>query len=129
MTPPQDDLRAQLDERIRFESLLADLSTRFVGLPAKLDRGIEQAQRRICETLGLDRSTLGQPNKQGVPQFTHSWASPECMLAPHSPATPRVPWATQRIQSGHSLHFSSLEELPPEAGIDRETFRRLERRR
>ena len=126
MSQSEDSLQAQLEERIRFEALLADLSARFVGLPAEaLDRGIEEAQRRICETLGLDRSTLGQPSKEGVPQFTHSWAAPGCMPVPHSPATPLVPWATQRIQSGHSIHFSSLDELPPEAAMDRETFRRV----
>lgn len=77
MTLSEDSLQAQLEERIRFETLLADLSARFVGLPAEaLDREIEDAQRRICETLGLDRSTLGQPSKTGEPQFTHSWAVP-----------------------------------------------------
>jgi hypothetical protein len=35
MTPPEDNLRAELEERIRFESLLADLSARFVGLPSE----------------------------------------------------------------------------------------------
>jgi hypothetical protein len=35
MTPPEDNLRAELEERIQFESLLADLSARFVGLPSE----------------------------------------------------------------------------------------------
>ena len=126
MTPPQEDVRAQLEERVRFETLLADLSARFVGLPAEaLDREIEEAQRRICETLGLDRSTLGQPGQDGVPRFTHAWAIPGCMPAPHSPAAPLFPWATQQIQGGHTLRFSSVDELPPEAATDKETFRRV----
>jgi len=58
-----------LEERIRFKTLLADLSARFVGLAAEaLDREILEAQRRICEALGLDRSTLGQPDKAGESQ-------------------------------------------------------------
>jgi transcriptional regulator with GAF, ATPase, and Fis domain len=127
MNPPQNSLLTQLEERIRFETLLADLSARFVGLPPEaLDREIEEAQRRICETLGLDRSTLGQPSQDGVPQFTHAWAIPGCMPAPHSPAAPLFPWATRQIQSGHTLRFSSVEELPPEAATDKETFRRVE---
>jgi len=70
MTAPPDNLQAQLEERIRFESLLADLSARFVGLPAEaLDHEIQEAQRRICETLGLDRSALGQPGKAGEPRL------------------------------------------------------------
>jgi len=126
MNPPEGSLQAQLEERIRFETLLADLSARFVGLPAEaLDREIEEAQRRICETLGLDRSTLGQPSQDGVPQFTHAWAIPGCMPAPHSPAAPLVPWATQQIQGGHTIRFGSLDELPAEAAPDKETFRRM----
>ncbi len=126
MALPQDDLQAQLEERIRFESLLADLSARFVGLPAEaLDHEIIEAQRRICETLGLDRSTLGQPGPTGEPRFTHAWAIPGCPLAPLSRAEPMFPWATQQILSGHTLQFSSVDELPSEAAIDKESFRRF----
>ena len=92
MTPLQDNLQAQVEERVRFETLLADLSARFVGLPAEaLDHEIEEAQRRICETLGLDRSTLGQPNQAGEPEFTHSWAVPGCAPVPCSLPAQRCP--------------------------------------
>jgi formate hydrogenlyase transcriptional activator len=125
MTPPEDSLQAQLEERIRFETLLADLSARFVGLPAEaLDREIEEAQRRICETLGLDRSALGQPSKAGKPRFTHSWAIPGCPPIPDSPLVD-LPWATQQILSGHTIQFTSINELPPEAAVDKEAFRRM----
>jgi len=42
-----------------FEALVAELSARFINLPAnQLDDGIEEAQRQICEQLHLDRSAL-----------------------------------------------------------------------
>jgi formate hydrogenlyase transcriptional activator len=126
MILPEDSLPAQLEERIRFETLLADLSARFVGLPAEaLDHEIVEAQRRICETLGLDGSTLGQPSKEGAPQLTHTWGTPESPPIPLSPAAPLFPWATQQILSGHTLRFNSLDEMPPEAATDEENFRRL----
>jgi hypothetical protein len=51
MRPPHSNLRAELEQRIRLETLLADLSARFVALPADaLDREIEGAQRLICVT-------------------------------------------------------------------------------
>ena len=50
-----------LEERLKFETLLAELSARFVNLPAdQIDGEIEDAQRRICEFLNFDRSFLGQ---------------------------------------------------------------------
>jgi len=49
---------------LRFETLLADISTRFVNLsPDRVDAEIVSAQRLICEALDLDRSSLGQVSK------------------------------------------------------------------
>lgn len=52
---------AELDEPLRFERLLAEISTFFINLPAdRIDGEIEVAQRRVCEFLDLDRSSLFQ---------------------------------------------------------------------
>ncbi len=51
----------QLVEQLRFETLLSEISGRFVNLPAdQVDGEIEDAQRRVCECLGLDLSVLWQ---------------------------------------------------------------------
>ena len=48
-------------ERLEFETLIADLSSKFVNLPAgEVDREIMDAERRICEVLGLDLAALWQ---------------------------------------------------------------------
>jgi formate hydrogenlyase transcriptional activator len=48
-----------LQDRLRFETMLSDLSSRFVNLePAEVDREIEEAQRRVCECLELVLSAL-----------------------------------------------------------------------
>src|SRR5512136_357386 len=63
-----------LEERLRFETLLAEISRRFVNLPAdQVDGEIEGAQRRICELLDLDRSVLWQVMEQepGTAVLTH----------------------------------------------------------
>ena len=50
-----------LEERLKSEALMASISARFVNLPAdRIDSEIEDTQRRICELLDLDRSTLWQ---------------------------------------------------------------------
>ena len=47
------------DQLTKFETLLADLSARFVNLPSdRIDSEIEKAMSRICELLDIDRSTL-----------------------------------------------------------------------
>ena len=120
MTKPYTILQGQIEERIRFETLLADLSARFVRVPAEaLDHEIQEAQRRICETLGLDRSTLGQPNKAGEPHFTHSWVMPGYAPAPDFPPKDLFPWATQHTPTRHPTPPSpptpaQLVNQPPE---------------
>ena len=69
----------RLEERLKFERLLAEMSARFVNLPAdRIDSGIEDAQRRICEFLDLDRSSLWQspemqPGKLLLTHFYQTW--------------------------------------------------------
>ena len=49
------------EDRLRFETLLAEISSRYINLPIdQVDSMIEDDQRRICEFLGLDLSTLWQ---------------------------------------------------------------------
>ena len=58
-------LRTELERRLRFETLLAETSARLVNLPAdQIDNEIEGAQRRICELLDLDRSSLWQVSEK-----------------------------------------------------------------
>jgi len=69
-----------LESRLRFEALLTEISARFVNLPAdQIDGTIEDAQRRVCECLGLDLSALCQWSGE-TPRFltvTHLHSPPE----------------------------------------------------
>jgi len=47
--------------RLEFETLIADLSSRFINLaPVEVDREIEDALGRVCQALELDYGTLWQ---------------------------------------------------------------------
>ena len=73
MTRAEADLLTELEERLRFETLLADISARFVNLPAdQIDNEIEEAQRDVCECLGLDLSSLWQFPAENQPLLTLS---------------------------------------------------------
>jgi hypothetical protein len=57
----------ELEEHMRFETLLADLSSKFVNLPAgEVDREIMDAERRVCGFLDLDLLVLWQLS-EGIP--------------------------------------------------------------
>lgn len=68
---------AELEERLRFEVLLTELLAGFVNIAAdQVDGAIVNTQQRICQALGLDRSTLYElrkPSRDFV--TTHGWPS------------------------------------------------------
>ena len=61
MEKPDADLRHELEESRRFQTLLSEISARFVNLPAdRIDVGIQDARRRNCESLAGDLGALRQ---------------------------------------------------------------------
>jgi formate hydrogenlyase transcriptional activator len=118
---------ADLEERLHFEVLLTELLAGFVNIPGdQVDGAIEKAQQRICEALGLDRSTLYQLREASRDVVaTHCWAKPEFKPNPLASAGKLYPWGSQQLLAGRTVQFSSVEELPAEAVVDKETIRRL----
>ena len=114
-----ETLRAQLG----FETLLSDLSARFISLPAgRVDDAIEDAQRSIVETLGLDRSVVYQLNPDTNEFFlSHVWGRPDLTPLPDIYPKGKYPWAYEKLMSGEAFWFSRLEDLPGEASRDIES--------
>ena len=117
---------AELDDQLRFEILLSEISTFFINLPAdRIDSEIESAQRRICEFLALDRSTLFQVTETDSENFmlTHFYQPPESLQPPAQlKAKEFWPWTLKKLQVGETLVISKLSDLPPEAERDRKNF-------
>jgi PAS domain S-box-containing protein len=140
-----------LEGQPSFADLLTGLLTHFINIPAdQVDCAIEDAQRRICDFHGLDRSTLwqtseGEPDvllmtqvhqpadKQVVTQQTDNGVAPygawikqtsdvqEYYLRFDGKAI--FPWTVEKLKSGTAVCFSTLDELPEEAVYDREMYR------
>ena len=117
---------AELDKPLRFERLLAEISTFFINLPAdRIDSEIIAAQRRVCEFLDLDRSSLFQV-PEGEPEtllLTHFHQPPGSRIPPERMSLNEFfPWALHKVLSGETITISKLTDLPAEAGRDRESF-------
>ncbi len=130
MKQTEADFIRELEERLRFEKLLVKISAHFVNLPAdQIDSEIEDSQRRICECLGLDASSLWQWSGER-PHFmtlTHLYSPPP----PEGPSLPEeivaeeaFPWTFQQMLRGKTLVIST-EDMLPEAARDQETRRHL----
>jgi formate hydrogenlyase transcriptional activator len=121
--PPQ----AELADRLRFETLVGDLSSRFVNLePDQVDGAIQDAQRQIVETLDLDRSTLFQLSEaSGELVFSHYWSRPEFPPPEVEFIVANVfPWIHAKVMSGQVVCVSTVDDLPADT-VDRESMRRI----
>jgi signal transduction histidine kinase len=116
-----------LEERLQFEMLLADISARFVNLPSdSVDGAIEDAQRRVCECLGLDLCALWRwsVDAPGLLTMPHIYRSQEGPPLPEPmDAQEYFPWLRQQLEAGKIIAVSSMVELPAEAARDVENFR------
>lgn len=131
MPPPDrstsDAARSAGSELQAFERLLAELSAGFVVLSAgDIDAAIEDALRRIVRALDIDRCSLISVSPvTGRVETTHSWAVEGMERTPALNVGQASPWGLGLALSGRPVVFSSLDDLPPEAALDRETYRRI----
>ena len=72
MSEDKPSARPEFEKRLRFETLIADLSSKFVNLPAgEVDREIEGALRRVCELIGIDFASANALARQRTDQALH----------------------------------------------------------
>jgi two-component system, LuxR family, sensor kinase FixL len=124
-TPNQGDsfLLLLLEERLAFERLLAQLSTRFIHLqPEEIDGQIERGLQQIVEFLQIEHSSLSQFSEDGSKLVvTHSYSIPGFDPMPRVDLAALWPSYTAQIRAGNLVRFSQLpHELPPDAASARE---------
>jgi len=112
-------------EKMRFETLLTDLSARFVQLePDEIDGQIEQALETIGKFFQGDRCGILEGNGDKCATVTHAWYSEGMERISHELNLAILfPWSYETLFiRGEVVNIHTLEELPPEAEKDRETF-------
>jgi signal transduction histidine kinase len=126
---PSAVARASLQERLGFERLLSGLSATFISVPIQqIDQAIDQGLAQIVSALGVDRTTLLRVfPRAGRSEVTHSFAveGVEPMPVRLMPMRDDYPWAFAKASANEPVVFTSLGELPPEASIDKENWRRI----
>ncbi len=116
-----------LDERLRFERLISDLSSRLVKVaPERLDSEIERALKMILEFFKVDRCGLLQILlDKGVWVITHFALSDRTPPVPKGVQLPVSisPWAYEKlVEKRESVIFSRIDDLPFEAEVDKKTW-------
>lgn len=118
-----NDLRSELEARLRFEMLLADLSATFVSQrPGQIVEVIDATLPRLVATLGHDRTTVAefQGDDRSV-VVTHSFTVPGAPPFPLGAVMDhRLPWYLEQIRLGKTVFIRNLDELPPEAAVEKQ---------
>jgi formate hydrogenlyase transcriptional activator len=113
--------RQNLEDRLRFENLISDLSARFVNIPPMQVEGeINKCLQLITEFFDADRCSLGLFSEDGTQlvrafEYHQEWVEP----APVSMSNDQFPWYTAQLAQGKSVVINRLEDLPAEAEAER----------
>jgi PAS domain S-box-containing protein len=113
--------------RVRFEDLIMNISTHFIGLAThEIDSGINHALQRIGEFSGVDRSYVFLfSDDLAKMDNTHEWCAEG--IEPQSDnlkglSTDKFSWHIEKFRLFETLHIPRIADLPPEAGAEKEEF-------
>ena len=112
---PGGDEHGSAHESVQFERLVTEVSASFVNLEGdRIDEAIRDAQRRICDALDLDRSTLFVREGDDLVR-THNWSR---LDEPTYPTVNSIrlhfTWSLPQVLEGRVVAFSSPDEIPDE---------------
>ncbi|MBU0982322.1 MAG: PAS domain S-box protein [candidate division Zixibacteria bacterium] len=113
--------RAAVEERLKFETLLADLSAAFVGARAsELSTEIERWLARFVNFLDIDRSTVMEfvDDPRGS-RIIYAWTVDTKSPSAGVVSADHLPWIVSKLRRGELVLFESHNDLPKEAAADR----------
>jgi formate hydrogenlyase transcriptional activator len=126
---PQPAGGALSEKRLEFEKFLADLSARFVALPPEhVDEEIRNALKEVLEFFRIDRCALLRLLEDKASwMVTHNADAAGISPYPVGIALPvsLFPYAYKMLaEQRESFSFAKLEELPQEAAVDKQSFKK-----
>jgi signal transduction histidine kinase len=115
-------IRLQIEERLRFEGLISNLSSTFVNLPSdEVDRQVNNGLRSITEFFDADRCSIGLFSKDETQLvLAFEYRSAEAEPALESMSKKQMPWYMEQLIRGNPVVINRVEDLPPEAEKERQ---------
>lgn len=114
-------------EPLMFERLLSALSAQFVNMNSdQVDDAIRKGLEKVLEFFRVDRCTMLR-----IMEDKKEWQVTHAALAENDPPVPvrvnmpvsKFPWVYDMLaRKRQAVVFSNLEELPPEASVDKKSY-------
>ena len=114
----------RLEERLRFEQLVSELSGTFINLPAeKVEAQIIEALGQVANLLRFDIATVFLFTGSGSEgRVSFIWSAEGVPELPADLADKDFPWSVQELMAGRDVCLPNLDALPLAARTDRATF-------
>ena len=112
-------------QRLQFEQLISDLSLRFLNAaPDEIDQVIKAALEQVRDLFRFDRFgliTLSPDKREAF--VTHACYGEGIEPVPEKIDISHLfPWAKMKLLAGEKVYFSSIEEVPEEAVVDKHNW-------
>lgn len=125
-------VQSELEERLRFEDLIATISTKLINLPvSEIDHHITEALETIARFVGIERAYVFLfSQKDKTINATHEWyAEGYTPLRDQFQGIPMeaVPWGMEQLRRLEPIHVPRISDLPPEAKVERELFLKIDK--
>ena len=113
--------RQQLEERLRFEGLISNLSAGFVNISStEIEGEIHKWLQRITQFFAVDRCTLGLFSEDGTQlKRSFEYHLEEVEPGPVSISKDQLPWYIAQLAQGKLVVINRVEDLPAEAEAER----------
>lgn len=114
----------RLEERLRFEQLVSELSNTFINLPPeRVEAQIIEALGQVATFLRFDIAALSVFTGRGVEgRVAFIWRAEGVPEIPSGLTDKDFPWVAQELFAGRDVCVRSMEMLPLAARTDRATY-------
>ena len=114
----------KLEERLRFEHLVSELSGTFINLaPETAEVRIIEALGQVASLLRFDIAALSVFTGRGTEgRVAYIWRAEGIPELPSDLTDKDFPWSARELFAGRNVCLPTLHGLPPEASTDRSTY-------
>jgi two-component system, LuxR family, sensor kinase FixL len=114
----------RLEERVRFEQLVSELSNTFINLPPeRVEAQIIEALGQVGKLLRFDIAALSVfTGRRTEGRVAYIWRTEGVPEIPSDLSDRDFPWSAQELFAGRDVCLRSLEMLPLAARTDRATY-------
>ena len=117
----------EIKKQLEFERLISNLSSRFIKLPAEeINSEIKYALKQVAEFFGVENCSIYRIFPEGKTiEIVDAYASKGRVPKDRMDTSHMYPYMSNRILKGIPVILSSINDLPEEASIDRESLSKM----